>query len=219
MLKYFKDNSLDQILIEIKDLIEKYQLSKTNQEGFNNLRKYYNTENKSPIVLYTMICFAFNYQIRFNSKDEYNMPFGKDRSSFNQTLENKLCEFVKTLHNKDCYFYNKNFMDIKINNLSENDLIYCDPPYFAGSVATYNENGGWTETNEQNLLDLLTQLNQSNIKFALSNVLEHKGEQNKLLIDWSKSYNIHYLDKNYNNCNYQLKNKALNTVEVLITNY
>jgi hypothetical protein len=49
-----------------------------------------------------------------------------------------------------------------------------DPPYLI-STATYNENGGWSKNDEQDLLKQLDKLDRKGIKFALSNVLEHKG--------------------------------------------
>ena len=65
----------------------------------------------------------------------------------------------------------------------------------------------------------MDKLNSEGIKFALSNVIEHKGLKNQLLINWMKKYNIHYLDFNYNNSNYHGKNTDKKTIEVLITNY
>ena len=55
--------------------------------------------------------------------------------------------------------------------------------------------------------------------FALSNVFSHKGQTNTALIEWSKRYNVTYIDKTYSNCSYHLKNRDEKTVEVLITNY
>lgn len=75
------------------------------------------------------------------------------------------------------------------------------------------------EKEEKELLDLLDQLDEQGVKFALSNVLYHKGLSNDVLIEWSKKYNIHYIEKSYGNCNYQLKENNNKTVEVLITNY
>ena len=100
----------------------------------------------------------------------------------------------------------------------ENDFVYLDPPYLI-STASYNENGGWTIDNEKELLDMLDVLTNRGVKFALSNVIVHKGETNLLLEEWAQKYNIHYLDFNYNNSNYQSKAKSKDTVEVLITNY
>ena len=54
----------------------------------------------------------------------------------------------------------------------------------------------------------------------MSNVLEHKGKSNDILKEWSKKYNIHYLNNTYGNCNYHTKDKSKDsTIEVLITNY
>ena len=73
---------------------------------------------------------------------------------------------------------------------------------------------------EYKLLEKLDSCNRNGIKFALSNVLEHKGKSNDILKEWSKNYNIHYLNYDYSNCNYQTKDKIKgNSVEVLITNY
>ena len=87
------------------------------------------------------------------------------------------------------------------------------------STASYNENGGWSVNNEKELLDTRDILTNKGVKFALSNVIIHKGKTNTLLKNWSKKYNVHYLDFNYNNSNYQSKAKSKDTVEVLITNY
>jgi site-specific DNA-adenine methylase len=109
LLKYFKNNDTDELLKEIDSLIRKYSLSKENANGFNQLRDYYNEVNNEPIVFYTLICYAFNYQIRFNQNGKYNMPFGKNRSSFNPVLRQKFVSFVEELHNRKCTFYNTSF--------------------------------------------------------------------------------------------------------------
>ena len=67
---------------------------------------------------------------------------------------------------------------------------------------------------------MLDKLNNKNIKWAMSNVLYHKGKTNDKLIKWSNKYNIHHLDYTYSNCNYHDKtgNSGISD-EVLITNY
>ena len=68
-------------------------------------------------------------------------------------------------------------------------------------------------------MNLLTKIDKKGIKFALSNVLEHKGYKNENLIKWASSYNIHIINSNYKNCSYHKKNRETITKEVLITNY
>lgn len=77
------------------------------------------------------------------------------------------------------------------------------------------QNGGWTKDNEETLLSVLDRLNDQGIKFALSNNLKY---DNPYLKKWMKEYNVHYLNYDYSNCNYQKKDKSADE-EVLITNY
>ena len=71
------------------------------------------------------------------------------------------------------------------------------------------------------LLSYLKTISDNGIKFALSNVIEHKGKTNNLLLNWAlgNTFNIIYLKKDYSNSNYQIKDKKQKTVEVLITNF
>lgn len=121
--------------------------------------------------------------------------------------------FCEELNKKNVFFTCKDYKDILID---KNSFIYIDPPYLIG-LANYNKI--WDLNSENNLLCYCDTLNNSGIKFALSNVFEHKGKKNELLIEWSKKYNIHYLDFNYNACNFNNKNSNYKTIEVLITNY
>ena len=169
-------------------------------------------------MLYVLICYSFNHQFRFNSKGEFNMPFGKNRSQWNDTMKKNLINFHKAITEKNIIFTNKDFNELKIDKLSSNDFVYCDPPYLI-TCATYNEKDGWNENSERKLLELLDKLNSQNVKFALSNVLFSKGKTNDILIEWSKKYNVHHLDYTYQNCNYHTKDKESKPDEVLITNY
>jgi DNA adenine methylase len=207
------------MLEKIDALICKYGLSKTNKEGYYKLRDYYNAGNRSWDVFYTLVCYSFNNQIRFNSKGEFNMPFGMNRSSFNPTLRSKFIEFVDCLKSKDISFVARDFRDLKPDKLDSNDFVYVDPPYRI-SCASYNESGGWTETDDIDLFNLLDSLNKYGVRFALSNVIMNNGKWNELLAEWSNKYTVHRIEINYGNSNYHRKIKTENdTIEVLVTNY
>ena len=214
LMEYLKQTDVEVLLEQIDSIISKYNLSKDNADGFANLRNAYNAGDDSPIMFYTMICYAFNYQIRFNSNGKYNMPFGKNRSSFNPALRQKFIAFVNALHNKDCTFINLQFKDFDYLSVNPEDFVYCDPPYF-NSVAAYNENGGWSENDEKELLNILDSLNDRGIRFALSNNLKY---ENPLLDKWKDKYFVHYLNGDYSNCNYHKLDRSRD-IEVLITNY
>lgn len=214
LMKMFKETDVNILLNSIDNIIEQYNLSKQNKEGYLSLRNYYNNIDNNPIILYVIICYSFNHQIRFNKKNKYNMPFGKNKSCFNQSLRNKFIKFVNTLHNKNIVFANNDFCNFDFSNMKDNDFIYIDPPYL-NSVASYNENNKWTQKHEALLLDTLDCLNKNNIKFALSNNLKYK---NTILYKWKDKYNVHYIDANYKSCNYHKLNKDKD-IEILVTNY
>lgn len=203
----------------LQNTISKYQLSKTNEEGFKQIRQDYNGGDKSWNMFYAMLTNAFNYQIRFNKNGDYNMPFGRNRSSFNPNMQKNFVAFINKLSEKNINFICEDFAKVDLSTLTKDDLVYCDPPYLI-TCATYNEQDGWNETKERELLKLLDDLNERGVKFALSNVLENKGKSNDILKEWAAQYNVHYLNHTYGNCNYHAKDKTSNsTVEVLITNY
>lgn len=234
LLNYFKIETYNNIINNIEQIIHKYNLSESNKYGYEyygcnsndglskynkerylKLRKDYNNGNRNPIMFYTMLIFAFNNYIKFNKQNNFTTAVNK--RDFNKNLRQKLQNYIHRLTTIDIKFINKDFRDLNIYDVNEDDFIYCDPPYLI-TFADYNEN--WNEEDEKDLLNKLDFVNSKNIKFALSNVLEHKGRKNDILKEWSKQYNIHILDCNYGNCNYQTKDKSKDsTIEVLITNY
>ena len=230
LLEHFYQYDSEYIHNKIIETITKFELSRSDINGYETygcesskglgeynkpkyfeLRKSYNLD-PDWIKFYTLITYSFSNQIRFNSKGEFNMPYGK--RDYNISLQDKLKKFVDELHKKDCTFLNIPFEQFDISDLTEWDFVYADPPYF-NSVATYNENGGWTEESENNLLSLLDKLDSKDVSFALSNNLKY---ENPILDKWKDKYNVHYLNHDYSNCNYQKKDKSKD-IEVLITNY
>ena len=218
MLQEFKKIGVEESLRKIDGYISSYDLSKENKEGYLALRELYNKGKSDPLMLYTLICYSFNNQIRFNNKGAYNMPFGKDRSSFNPTIKEKFIIFVQRLQSMEIQFSSKDFRELDLDTLGDNDFVYCDPPYLI-TVASYNENGGWGEQAEIDLLAKLDALDKAGVKFGLSNVFESKGKENTILKEWAKGYTVHYLDHTYSNCSYHKKDKQSKDIEVFITNY
>lgn len=186
------------------------------RERFNNLQQrdylYY-------LLLYVLVIYSFNNQIRFNKNGEFNSPVGK--RDFNTKMQNKLDTFIDRLHEINCDFSSVDFRQIDINTLIADDFVYADPPYLI-TCATYNEQGGWTEDLEHALYNYLDQLHAHNIRFALSNVLTSKGKTNNILQEWlanNPQYICHHLNYNYSNSNYHTINRRTGSDEVLIINY
>ena len=224
LYKQFDLLNEDEILTHIENRIKQFNLSLINKDGYLQLRKLYNTE-KNPLDLFVLTAYSFNHQIRFNNSHEFNNPFGKERSCFNEHMKINLLRFLKELKSKNVEFYSDNFDDFDFSRLSSNDFVYCDPPYLI-TTGTYNDGKrgftGWNETEERKLLCILDDLNKKKICFALSNVIEHKGKENLILKDWitRNNYYVSYIAKNYSNSNYHTIDRNPNaTVEVLVSNY
>lgn len=239
----FKNLDKETIFKSIYQIIDKYKLSLVSKNGYDyygcesskgvgeynkkhfiKLRDDFNAIQSEDyyhyIMLYVIIVYAFNNQIRFNSKGEFNLPVGK--RDFNNKMANKLSVFIDRIQTQNCIFTCKDFREFDISQLDNNDFIYVDPPYLI-TCATYNEQGGWNEEAERDLLAFLNILSEKNIRFALSNVLRSKGKENYILIEWlqknSENYRAISLNYSYSNSNYQTKDKISLSEEVLIVNY
>ena len=145
------------------------------------------------------------------------MPVGK--RDFNSNTRKNVKKFADKMKKMKITFYHNNFDKIDVFKM-KNPFVYCDPPYYLGT-ASYNESDGWNEKDEIKLLSYLKYLDDCNIKFALSNVIEHKGKIHTMLKEWVEEnhFNLIYIKSNYNNSSYHLKNKNSTTREILITNY
>jgi len=223
LYKCFQTFKISEILNHIENQIKTFELSNTNEIGYKNFRKFYN-EFKNPLDLFILICFGFNFQIRFNNSHEFNNSFGKNMSGYSGNMKQNLIEFVNKIQTSNFEFICSSFETFDASFLTDNDFVYCDPPYLI-TVAAYNDGNrgfeNWNKNQEIKLLNFLDNLNSRNMKFALSNVLTHGEKTNDLLIEFINENK--YIEKfdivaNYKNSNYQKKIKT-NSQEVLITNY
>jgi len=208
----------DVIIAQIEEIIFKYDLSKTNKEGFEKLRNDYNSGKCDKAMdLYVLMCYSFNYQFRFNNNHQYNSSFGTGRSCFTTRQKNSIASIRDVIKDRMVSCYSLPFEDFA-DAIHKGDFVYCDPPYL-NSVGNYNDGKrgfeGWNKKHENNLRGLLDYLSSQGIKWALSNNIAY----NQTLKQWAEDnqYAIHYLTKDYKTCNYHRKDK--DSIEVLITNY
>jgi adenine-specific DNA-methyltransferase len=238
LLKLIQKSNFEELNQAIVSLIQKHGLSQSHINGYSQynaesssglgvynknpfllLRKTYNENGaKDAIYLLVLILYSFNNQIRFNSQEYFNLPVGK--RDYNGSSRKNLSSFNAITNIKNITFKNGDFRDLKKINFSKGDFVYLDPPYLLG-LASYNENGGWTLKQEYDLYSTLENINERGVRFALSNVLEHKGNKNTYLEDWAKKNGLktHFIDHDYKNSNYHSTAKNGLTKEVLVTNY
>ncbi len=240
VIKLFYDYEPRDLIVQIEKIIKHFNLSDSfrngysfyncdsnkglgsyNRKGYYELRDKYNstrTSRKKDLMLLTLVIFAFNNQIRFNREGFFNMPVGK--RDLNNSIRKNIYNFSNAIRLQNIIFKSTDFTKVDFN-IDKSTFVYCDPPYYLG-VASYNENGGWSIEKEEKLLNYLNDLNEQEVKFALSNVIEHEGKKHEMLINWAlnNKYNIIHINSNYSNSNYNKNrtNKEMSK-EVLITNY
>jgi len=227
----------------IYEIIEKYDLSLVSRHGYEyygcesskgvgaynknrflSLREDFNRIKVDDyyyyIMLYVLIVYSFNNQIRFNRDGKFNLPVGK--RDFNAKMAEKLSAFIDTIKTQDSRFTYNDFLKFDISTLNDGDFVYIDPPYLI-TCAAYNEQNAWNENMEHNLLNFIDKLTDKKVKCALSNVLQNKGKKNHILSEWleknASKYAVHRLNSSYANSNYHTKDRTDSTEEVLITNY
>ena len=243
MYHTFKNLDKDVLFEMINKIITKYHLSRSDINGYNfyhcesssglgkynkehflKLREDFNENTNYDynyyVMLYVMIVYSFNNQIRFNRDGKFNLPVGK--RDYNTKMQQKLSAFVDRLKSGNYLFTSMDFEQFDLSPYGKKDFIYADPPYLI-TCATYNEHGGWNEDKEKALYTFLDKANNQGVRFALSNVLSSEGKENSLLQDWIKhnknKYNVVHLEFNYSNSNYQKKDRNTGSDEVIIKNY
>jgi len=248
LLKHLSQYDFDVLLPRLEKLIENYNLSYSAKSGYgkyregiaksdNNGLKTFNTEGYYQLrsdynafadkfslealdMLYLMVTYAFNNDMRFNRNGEFNLPVGK--TDLNKSNIKKLISYIDRVKETDCEFICGDFREKRIKDiLMQADFIYADPPYLLGD-AVYNESSNWTEETEQELIELLEVLSKNDKKFALSNVLEKVGQKNKPLSDWifkRDDLQIFNMDYHYRSASYNKINRNAQEQEVLITNF
>jgi DNA adenine methylase Dam len=231
LLKYFKENNAEEIIVKMQKTINEHnilkgfnkrdvteteeykELAKTN---YNKFRSYYNNTDKSILNLYILSYYCNNNNIRFNKSGEFNMPIGNQYFNV-ETHSKKIVDGCDFLGKDNVYLISRDYKDLKIHSCLTNDFIYMDPPY-TNTLAIYNEQQGWNVEDDKKLFDMCEELTRKGIKWAMSNVFENKGVVNQHLKDWvnESNYNVHHFnDFTYVSCG---KGNS-HTDEVLIMNY
>lgn len=153
---------------------------------------------------------CFNGLYRVNSKNEFNVPFGKKNKV--NTYEGQNLGII-------CGFLNYNNIKLlsvdfeeAVKEAKKGDFIYFDPPYDS-DTATFNgyTEGGFGKEEQKRLAKVFKDLDKKGCYVMLSN-------HNTVLInELYKDFNIHVIEAKRNiNANGKKRGKV---EEVIITNY
>ena len=193
-------------------------LSEAENNGYEHylkVRSRFNSGEFSPYDFIFLSRAGFNGMMRFGSKGNWNIPFCKKPDRFAQAYITKITNQVASVSQiiqpePNWIFYNKSFADI-IPLATENDIIYCDPPYYGRHVDYYN---GWTEQNEKLLFKLLS---ETKAKFILSTWHHNDWRENEMINKFWNKFNIVTKDHFYHNGG-NIKNRRT-VVEALVCNF
>lgn len=212
LIKMFKDTDTLEIYKYLTTMIKKYKLEKGQKEPYTRVREIYNRPEppiRDPKLLYLLILYGFQQQIRFNSNLEYNNPVGQ--SGFNDKIFEKLVSFSREIKQKNITFMSEDF-EYLAKYVDEETFFYCDPPYLI-TLGSYNDGkrgfNGWNENDEIRLLEFLKKIHDNGGKFMLSNVIEHKEKTNEILKEWIKKNKFKLIE-------YKGKSKRK---EIIVINY
>lgn len=147
---------------DIKEIREYYN------QNYLKFRKFYNESDRNYLMLYTLTFYSFSNLIRFNSKNQFNMPYG-NRCYCEKHYE-QIKNWCNLLKNKDITICQEDaFKILNDTKFEKTDFIYLDPPY-TNTMAIYNEQrafGGWTIENDYELFDILEKLTDKGIKWGV----------------------------------------------------
>ena len=192
LIQSFRDYDTYEYLLNVKRYIKKFGLSQANAKAYNDARSFYNSrpvEQRDPRLLFTIIMYGYQQQIRFNSEHGFNNPVGM--RWLNDKVLEKLISFSRVIKEGNYEFKSVDYRELR-TDFTPNAFVYCDPPYML-TTGSYNDGkrgfAGWNISLEQELFSFLDNLDKKGIPFMLSYVAEHKGTTNRALLDFIKRGN------------------------------
>lgn len=192
-------------------------LSKADDNGYEHYRRVRERFNKefSPYDFIFLSRAGFNGMMRFGRKGNWNIPFCKKPDRFSQAYVTKIVNQVKNVSQiiqpePQWTFFNKSFAEI-IPMATNQDIIYCDPPYYGRYVDYFN---GWTENDEELLFNLLS---DTKAKFVLSTWHHNDWRENEMIKKFWDKFNIVTKDHFYHSGG-NIENRRT-VVEALVCNF
>ena len=156
----------------IQTAMKQFSIKNNTKEQYAKLKNKFNIlpfgPERAALFIY-LNRHGFNGMCRYNSRGEFNIPYGKYTSpSF---PEMSMRQWLETYHTKKIVFKQQNFIDI-MNTAKVGDVIYADPPYVPlTNTANFTQYAkeGFDSAAQQQLADLANNLSQKGVKIIISN--------------------------------------------------
>lgn len=187
LVRSFRDVDTYDLVKYVRRIIKKFGLERENADAYARARAYYNAlpmEKRDPRLLYAVILYGFNQQVRFNADMDFNNPVGQ--RWFNENILEKVVSFSRVAKSKNIVFRDVDFEEL-LPDIDADTFVYMDPPYRL-TTGVYNDGKrgfkGWDRDTEQRLFAFADRLNQRSARFMLSYVGAHKGTVNDAFAHW-----------------------------------
>ena len=162
------------------------ELQRSGGERYYVVRERFNKYH-DPLDFLFLNRSCFNGMIRFNRKNEFNVPFCRKPDRFSKSYVSKICNQIQAVSDilrfGDYEFVCQDFSDT-IRYADDEDLIYCDPPYIGRHTDYFND---WNEDLESALAETLSELR---CKFILSTWHSNQFRKNDLIESVWSGHNI-----------------------------
>ena len=206
---------------DLINLIQELEYHKENnsKEYFLDLRSYDRDERinslsdtqKAARIMY-MLRVCFNGMYRVNSKNQFNVPYGRYKNP--KIVDEELLKNINEyLNSSNILILNKDFEEV-IKTCKAGDFVYFDPPYIpineTSSFTSYT-NEGFSYEDQIRLRDVFSELTRKNIYCMLSN------SYSPITLELYKEFNIHKV-KAKRSIN-SVASKRGEISEVIVTNY
>lgn len=192
LIESFRKYDTYEYISFVRKQIKTYGLEKANATSYKLARDNYNSapvDKRDVRLLFTIILYGYQQQIRFNGNHEFNNPVGM--RWFNDRVLEKMVSFSRRIKELDCEFISSSYLDAEAM-IDCNAFVYMDPPYQL-TTGSYNDGKrgfkGWDVSLEAELFSFADSLTNRGIPFILSYVVEHKGKTNDVLLDWVRRNN------------------------------
>ena len=191
-------------------------LEGADENGYAHYRLVRNRFNQrhSPYDFIFLSRAGFNGMMRFNKQGDWNIPFCKKPERFAPAYITKICNQIESISRvikqKDWSFNHVSFLET-IEQAEENDMIYCDPPYYGRYVDYYN---GWTEKDEENLFYALS---HTHARFILSTWHHNEYRPNEMIERYWRHFNVVTKEHFYHNGG-KIENRH-SVIEAMIFNF
>ncbi|PAF43095.1 DNA adenine methylase [Helicobacter sp. 11S03491-1] len=216
LIQFYKD--MKSKIIEPQSIreyleIENKKLLTRADDYYKEVRARFNQNPNSFDFIFLNRC-CFNGMMRFNSKGKLNVPFCKKPQRFTKSYITKISNQIKNISgliDSNNYSFFCNSFEKTISQATQDDFIYCDPPYIDRYSDYFNS---WKEESELKLFDLLK---NTQAKFILSTWHHNQYRDNIYIQNYWKIFNMLTKDHFYH---LGAKQNNRNTItEALIFNF